>query len=536
MFVHPLPTPAGRGLSPIRIKLPGLVCAYLALYAFGFLSKPLYGAAAIWPAHALTFALFLLLSLRRWLALMLVLLCCNLLVNPLLNRLVGLPAGGLRGSFGFALADVLITAGPAALARAFALLRHEDRYQPVVSPLWIVALLVGVVPGALVGGATRSYLAGVPISAALVGLWGLAAVLAIVTIGPAMFGALSGFASPAMSAAKRWEAWVISATVLGLFLLFVLAPWPATDLLVEPMLFTIPLAWLALRFSPRTTRIAVGVVAAGISVLAGYVTGVDLLRADNSAFPDIAISIDVFLLIGCGGALLVNFMMFKQRALLEELAREHAQLRQYALALDSAEEAARRTTAADLHDGIGQVLAGQSMTLSAMRAHAHQPKLAALIEEAVEASREAQEGLRLMIQDLSPPELEHASLDEMLKWLAELFKTRFGFTIEYQVSGGERLDHENIQLVYRCVREFAMNACKHSGRHTASVEVVVPGEWVLVTVVDDGVGFDAQEQRSAAKGRFGLAQLRERVRAGGGTVSLTSAAGGGCRALVRLPL
>jgi signal transduction histidine kinase len=523
-------------LTPIRIKLPWLVCAYLALYAFGFLSKPLYGAAAIWPAHALTFAVFMLLSFRRWPALVLVLVCCDLLANPLLNRFSGLPSGDMHSWLGFALANVLTTAGPAALARAFGLLRREDRYQSVVSPLWIVALLVGVAPGALVGSATRSYVAGVPLAAADIGLWGLAAVLAIVTMGPAMFGALLGFAAPAQAAAKRWEGWVISGAVLALFFLFVLAPWPAKHVLVEPMLFTIPLAWLALRFSPRTTRIAVAVVAAGISVLAGYTTGGDLWPADSSAFPDIVISIDVFLLIGCGGALLVNFMTFKQRALLEELAREHAQLRQYALALDSAEEAARRTTAADLHDGIGQVLAGQSMTLSAMRAHANQPKLAALIEEAVEASREAQEGLRLMIQDLSPPELEHASLEEMLKWLAELFKTRFGFTIEYRVSGVERLNHENLQLVYRCVRELAMNACKHSGRHAASVEVTVSGEWVHVTVTDDGVGFDVERERSASRGRFGLAQLRERVRAGGGTVGLTSAAGGGCRAVVRLPL
>ena len=529
-------TPGGLGLIPTRIKVPSLVCAYLALYAFSFLSKPLYGAAPIWPAHALTFAAFMLLSIRRWPVLVLVIVCCDLLANPSLNLLSGLPSGDMQSWLGFASANVLTTAGPAALARAFRLIRREPRYQPVLSPLWIVALLVGVVPGALLGGATRSHTAGAPVAAADVGLWGRAAVLAIVTMGPAMFGALLGFPAPAKDAAKRWEGWVISGALVGLFCLFIFAPWPAKNVLVEPMLFTIPLAWLALRFSQRTTRIVVGVVAAAISVLAGYATGGGPASAHSAAFPDIVVSIDLFLLIGCGGALLVNFMMFKQRDLLEELARDHAQLRQYALALDSAEEAARRTTAADLHDGIGQVLAGQSMTLSAMRAHANQPKLAALIEEAMEASREAQEGLRLMIQDLSPPELEHASLEEMLKWLAELFKTRFAFTIEYQVSGGKLLDRENIQLVYRCVRELAMNACKHSGRHAASVEVKVSGEWVHVTVIDDGIGFDAQRERSAAQGRFGLAQLRERVRAGGGSVSLTSAAGGGCRATVRLPL
>jgi signal transduction histidine kinase len=523
-------------LIAIRPKLARLVCAYLALYAFGYMSKPEYGAAAIWPAHALTFALFVLLPFRAWPVMVFVVVCCDLIANPLLNRFSGMPSGNMLSWLGFASANVLTTAGPAAMARAFGLLRSADRYQPSVSPLWIVALLVGVAPGALLGIAARSYSAGVPFGVADGALWGLAAILAIVTMGPAMFGALLGFATRAPPAAKRWEGWGICAVVLALYLLFVFAPWPAKDLLIEPMLFAIPLAWLALRFSQRTTSIAVAIVAAGVSVLAGYRARGGLSPADTTAWSDVLISIDVFLLIGCGGALLVNFMTFKQRALLEELEREHAQLRQYALALDSAEDAARRATAADLHDGIGQVLAGQSMTLSAMRAHANQPRLAALIEEAVSASREAQEGLRLMIQDLSPPELDHASLEEMLKWLAELFKTRFGFIIDYQVRGGERLDHETLLLVYRCVRELAMNACKHSGQHAASVEVKVSNEWLHVTVTDDGIGFDPRNTRSSFKGRFGLAQLRERVRAGGGTVLITSQMGKGCRAEVMLPL
>ncbi|HEY3851804.1 MAG TPA: ATP-binding protein [Steroidobacteraceae bacterium] len=519
-----------------RIRLPWVACAYLALYSFGFLSNPVFGAAAIWPAHALSFAVFVLLPIRRWPGIALVLICCDFLANPLLSRLSGLAYHDFLGLLGLAFANLFTAVGPAVIARVSGLLQSEDRYQLVVSPLWLVALLVGVAPGALLGAATRAHDAGAPIEAADFGLWVLAAVLAIVTMGPAIFGMVLGFSAPAKAAAKPWEGWAISVGVVALFLWFVLAPWPAADVLVEPMLFTIPLAWLALRFSQRTTSIAVAVVAAGISVLGGHRTGGENLPANIPAWSDVVISIDVFLLIGCGGALLVNLMTLKQRALLEELAREHAQLRQYAQALDSAEEAARRHTAADLHDGIGQVLAGQSMTLSAMRAHANQPKLAALIEEAVEASREAQEGLRLMIQDLSPPELEHASLEEMLKWLAELFKTRFGFTIAYQASGGTGLDQDHLQLVYRCIRELSMNACKHSGRPAASVEVRVAAGWVWVTVLDDGVGFDAQSELSASKGRFGLAQLRERVRAAGGTVSLTSAAGGGCRVTVRLPL
>ena len=272
-------------MSPIRIKFPWLVCAYLALYAFGFLSKPLYGAAPIWPAHALTFAAFMLLPIRRWPALVLVMVCCDLLANPSLNRLSGLPSGDIQTWLGFAAANVLTAAGPAALARALRLIRREPRYQPALSPLWIVALLVGVAPGALLGGATRSHAAGVPVAAADVGLWGLAAVLAIVTMGPAMFGVLLGFPAPAKDAAQRWEGWVISVALVGLLCLFIVAPWPAKNGLVEPMLFTIPLAWLALRFSQRTTRIIVGVVAAAISVLAGYATGAARGRRTARFFP-----------------------------------------------------------------------------------------------------------------------------------------------------------------------------------------------------------------------------------------------------------
>jgi len=519
-----------------RLRLPWLIGAYIALYAFGFLSKPLFGAAAIWPAHALTFAAFALLPRRRWPGVALLLICCDIIINPLLHRMQNSSYGTPLVDVGFAVANVLTTAIPAALVWSFDLLRGEDRHQLVVSPLWIVALLGGVVPGAIVGTVSLAYDVAIPLTAADIGLWMFAAVLAIVTMGPALFGLLLGFSQPVKPAAKTWEGWSVGALTLALFLLFVLAHAPARDVLVEPMLFTIPLAWLALRFSQRTTTIAVALVAAGISVVAPSRTGADLTSAAAPAWSDVIISIDVFLLVGCGGALLVNLMTFKQRALLEELAREHAQLRQYAQALDSAEEAARRSTAADLHDGIGQVLAGQSMTLSAMRAHADQPRLAALIEEAIEASREAQEGLRLMIQDLSPPELENASLEEMIKWLAELFKTRFGFAIAYQVSGGAWLSHENLQLVYRCVRELMMNACKHSGRQTASVEVGIRDDAVNVEVIDGGVGFDAQSEPSASKGRFGLAQLRERVRAAGGTVNISSAAGGGCRVRVSLPL
>jgi signal transduction histidine kinase len=513
-----------------------LVLGYVVLYAVGYLCKPVSASAAIWPSDALAFAAFMLLPVRRWAWIAIVMIAAEFTMVPILNSISHHHQRAWLATLGFALANVLTTAGPAALSSLLHLFHRQDRWQLAISPVWIIALFVGVLPGSILGVVTRAYVSdGMPQVPADVGLWGVASVLTIVTFGPTVFGLLLGFSEPAHSSARPWEGWLLSFITLALIAWFAFVPWPGVDQLVQPMLFTLPLAWLALRFSRRTTSVAVAIVAVGVVLLTEHAASSHVTSGNIEGWRDVVISIDIFLLIGGGGALLINLLTLRQRALLEELAREHAQLRKYAEALDFAEETARRSTAADLHDGIGQVLAGQSMTLAAMRAHARHPMLAALVDEAVEASREAQAGLRLMIQDLSPPELEHASLDEMLKWIAELFNTRFGFNVTWRVIGSADLGRKQLQLVYRCIRELVMNACKHSQRQSVEVEVDVSSASVDITVIDEGVGFDTRRQVSLSGRRFGLAQLRQRVSTAGGAIDIDAVVGEGCRVTVRLP-
>jgi signal transduction histidine kinase len=522
----------GRSVSPVQAAW--LLFGYLALYVFGHLSNPMGVVAAIWPAHAVSFAALVFFPMRRWLLVIAVMGLAEFLLVPLLHWILAEPQPPLGQTLGFVAANVLTSVGAASLARLFRLFTGERR-QLVLSPLWIIALSAGVAPGSLIGAVTESQSADPAMLLADLGLWDLASVLAIVTFAPVTFGMIGGFGDE-RPAAKAWEGWCVVALVLALFTWFALVPQPAAEQLVEPMLFSVPLAWLALRFSRRATSIAVAVVASGVVILAGRGAGHALTAVTAAGWRDVIVATDIFLLIGCGGALLINLMTVKHRALLQELEREHVQLRQYAHALDSAEESARRATAADLHDGIGQVLAGLSMTLAAMRAHAGPAKLGALTEEAIGAAREAQEGLRLMIQDLSPPELEHASLDQTLKWLVDLFGTRFGFSVEYKVDGRAELRRDQLRLVYRCVRELLMNACKHSQRRSAELEMELTPRAVDIRVIDEGVGFDVQAYESTSGRRFGLAQLRERVRTAGGTLDIDTVLGEGCRVWVRLPV
>ncbi len=76
---------------------------------------------------------------------------------------------------------------------------------------------------------------------------------------------------------------------------------------------------------------------------------------------------------------------------------------------------------------------------------------------------------------------------------------------------------------------------KHS--HATRVDVVLTGaegHELTLTVVDDGVGFDASEA-SLAEG-IGLINMRERVRFVGGTFAISSTPGAGTRIEARVPV
>ncbi|HXR51573.1 MAG TPA: histidine kinase, partial [Steroidobacteraceae bacterium] len=84
------------------------------------------------------------------------------------------------------------------------------------------------------------------------------------------------------------------------------------------------------------------------------------------------------------------------------MLREQDRLKSYARQIVTAEEKARRATAVDLHDGIGQSLVGMAMTLEVASRNAS-PDLKLMVDEVRTRLRDVQERTRHMISDLSPP-------------------------------------------------------------------------------------------------------------------------------------
>jgi signal transduction histidine kinase len=219
-----------------------------------------------------------------------------------------------------------------------------------------------------------------------------------------------------------------------------------------------------------------------------------------------------------------------------QLIRERDQVRQYAQALDRADEDARRQTASELHERVSQTLAGQNLLLSTARLQTADAPVQAMIDKVLSTSRDALTEIRTMIQNLSPPELSGASLSQILEWLTELFGSRHDFAVTWSLSGTADLPPEQRMLIYRIVRELLFNAFRHSQVDRASVGVVLNPEVVEIVVADRGVGFEPDALAKGTGGAFGLTRVAERVRAAGGTFRVNSSPGEGCRVQVSIPV
>ena len=100
----------------------------------------------------------------------------------------------------------------------------------------------------------------------------------------------------------------------------------------------------------------------------------------------------------------------------------------------------------------------------------------------------------------------------------------------------ERLAPETEAAVYRIIQEALTNVAKHAKATSCRVYLQRLTNTLLVTIEDDGVGFDPADTRSAdGTHGLGLVGIRERVAQLHGTVRLESGPGKGTRLTVEVP-
>lgn len=98
----------------------------------------------------------------------------------------------------------------------------------------------------------------------------------------------------------------------------------------------------------------------------------------------------------------------------------------------------------------------------------------------------------------------------------------------------ERLSQEAASQLLQIAREALSNAIRHSGAPRARLSLRAQDDQAVLSVEDNGRGFDPSLPRGA--GHFGLANLHDRAASVGGTIEISSRIGAGTRIIVRLPL
>ncbi|HMJ69838.1 MAG TPA: tetratricopeptide repeat protein [Cyclobacteriaceae bacterium] len=183
------------------------------------------------------------------------------------------------------------------------------------------------------------------------------------------------------------------------------------------------------------------------------------------------------------GYMVKNRMALKQKA---ELEQTKASLREVQLAaVITSQEAERRRFAADLHDGLGQLISAVRLNLSKEQVERRS------LDQAVEVLNEMNSEIRNIAFNLMPQVLIKNGLVEALEELA----TRVNHTEKIRIKIGA-FDVEPIHetdkkvALYRICQEWINNVLKYSGCSDINVQLIQHLQELVITIEDNGNGFD----------------------------------------------
>lgn len=212
----------------------------------------------------------------------------------------------------------------------------------------------------------------------------------------------------------------------------------------------------------------------------------------------------------------------------------------------------RERLAAELHDNLAQTLSFFNMKISRVKAlitgneQAFQPdskqvqahheldRISAVVADTYGQVRQAIIGLR---QEAANNNLAHCLAEQ-----SATFQRERGLSVCFNEPGEDAAD---IVLppaatgeVMRIIGEAIANAGKHAaaGRIEVALQRDASNEMAIITVKDNGRGFDPRRAPSEEQGHFGLGLMQTRARRGRGSLQIESAPGQGAQVTLRWPL
>jgi signal transduction histidine kinase len=216
---------------------------------------------------------------------------------------------------------------------------------------------------------------------------------------------------------------------------------------------------------------------------------------------------------------------------LEQLRQRAVELQASRTRLVAAADEERRRIERNLHDGAQQHLVALSVKVRLVdQLSEKDPERArALMNELQDDVKAAIEELRALAHGIYPPLLSSRGLGEALTAASR----RASLPANVEADGIARYTPDVEAAVYFCCVEALQNAGKHAGDGaSARIRLWQQSGTLHFEIVDDGSGFATNGQSAGA----GLTNMRDRLGAVGGTVTVESAPGRGTRLNGTVPL
>ena len=506
-----------RTLSPVTAALLVGVSYYVGT-RIGFAWTPNgQPTSAFWPPNAILLAVLLLVPRSAWWALFLAVLPAHMFAQ----LQVGVPVWTAAGWF--------ITNSVEAFIGAYFIIKFSDSERRLDS---VRGVFVFVVFGVLVAPLATSFLdaAAVVITGWGKGYWHLGMerfltnAMAVLTIVPpiVLLSTRNAVRNGRIKAARFLEsALLMVATVLIGFWVF--GPFPPSPATAPTMMYLpLPLlVWAAVRFGLVGLSSSLFLV----NLISTWYATHGLEPFPYASLPQNILSLQILF---CVVAVALMFMS----AVMDEARRTQESLRSMSGNLVKAQEQERHRIARELHDNLGQELALVEITLDRL-IEKSDPSLKPDLTDLSSRVSAISGTTREISHGLYPTALEYLGLQKALAKLCDDVKRGKELSVELTIGKlPDRLQPSISVCLYRVAQETLHNIITHSHATNVQVELTCRHGRILLTIIDDGVGFDVDHEGSG----LGLISMRERIRAIGGSIHISSFRKAGTLIEVQVPM
>ena len=232
--------------------------------------------------------------------------------------------------------------------------------------------------------------------------------------------------------------------------------------------------------------------------------------------------------------------MTERRDAEKKQKRSHEVLRRLAAQLAEVQENERRRIARELHDEVGQTIAGLAVSLNQILdvlPHGQNDAMRGRLSASIGLLEETTARIRGVISDLRPPLLDEYGLSAALRQFAKDFSDRAGVPVRVWIDDDlPRLKPNVENALFRIAQEALANAQKYAGAAAIALSLEADERSVHLLVRDDGAGFaGAPDETPSRPPHWGLSIMKERARGVGGQCRIVSASGAGTQVIVEVP-